>query len=101
MLPFFAILLFALVGIGALVIDGGLALTEQARLETAAEMMASESAYISSLPDAQLPEGCITDGVRQAACLEAFYFAPILSTLGADLERSVSGEANLLRLDVR
>jgi hypothetical protein len=98
-LPFFAILLFALVGIGALVIDGGLALTEQARLETAAEMMASESAYISSLPDAQLPEGCITDGVRQAACLEAFYFAPILSTLGADLERSVSGEANLLRVD--
>ena len=41
MLPLFATLLFALIGIGALVIDAGLALAEQARLETAAEMMVS------------------------------------------------------------
>jgi hypothetical protein len=99
MLPFFAILLFALTGIGALVIDGGLALTEQARLEAAAEMMVSELAYISSLPDAQLPANCITDGVRQAACLEAFYLAPILAPLGVDLEVSSRGDASSLRAD--
>ena len=54
MLPLFATLLFALIGIGALVIDAGLALAEQARLETAAEMVVSELAYVNTLPNGAL-----------------------------------------------
>ncbi|MFK7895273.1 MAG: hypothetical protein AB8G23_05535 [Myxococcota bacterium] len=85
MLPFFAILLFSLIGIGAMVIDGGLALTEQTRLETAAEMMVSEWAHVESLPTSDLPSECVTAGARQTECLEATYIAPLLNPLGVEL----------------
>ena len=99
MLPLLGTLLFALIGIGALIIDGGLALTEQARLETAAEMMVSELAFVESLPDAELPTGCAVGDPRRAECIERFFLAPILAPLGVDFAPGVEGESEWLRAD--
>lgn len=91
MLPLLGTLLFALIGIAALVIDVGLALTEQARLETAAEMMVNELAFVGSLPDEQLPSDCAGGDLRRNRCIERSFLAPILSPLGADFVSGVDG----------
>ena len=91
MLPLLGTLLFALIGIAALVIDGGLALTEQARLETAAEMMVSELAFVESVPDGQLPAGCQSDAPNRAQCIERSFLAPLLTPLGVDLVSGAGG----------
>ncbi|MEM9175880.1 MAG: hypothetical protein AAGC67_11655 [Myxococcota bacterium] len=84
MLPFLAMLLFALLGIGALIVDGGLALTEQARLETTAEMVASEWTFVQSTPEVW-PSACRTrTGDDRRRCLEAEYVAPLLAPLGVE-----------------
>src|SRR6056297_968600 len=89
MLPLFAMLLFALLGIGALVVDGGLALTEQARLDAAAEMLAREWVHTTALPDAALPERCrsLTQGTdARERCLRATRLGPLLGPLGLVLD---------------
>ena len=91
MLPLLGTLLFALIGIAALVIDGGLALTEQARLETAAEMMVSELAFVESVPDGQLPVGCQSDAPNRAECIERSFLAPFMAPLGVDFVSAVGG----------
>lgn len=93
MLPLLAILLFSLIGIGAMVIDGGLALSEQQRLEIAAEMMVSEWAHVQSLPDDALPSECVTSGARRTECLEAAYLAPLLAPMGVEMTGSGTNES--------
>jgi len=98
-LPLLGTLLFALIGIAALIIDGGLALTEQARLETAAEMMVSELAFVESLPDEELPAGCAVGDARRAECIQRFFLAPILAPLGVDFAPGVGGDPEWRRAD--
>ena len=98
MLPLLGTLLFALIGIAALVIDGGLALTEQARLETAAEMMVSELAFVESVPDAELPSGCRSGSPYRSVCIEFAFLAPILEPLGVDYVPAV-GDSEWRRAD--
>ena len=99
MLPLFATLLFALIGIGALVIDAGLALAEQARLETAAEMMVSELAYVNTLPNGALPSDCVVGGVRQPRCIEQNFLAPILEPLGVQFASGAASTTSWERVD--
>lgn len=93
MLPLFGLLLFALLGIGALVVDGGLALTEQARLETASEMMVAEWEHLrtdaSSRPGACELAG--VDAARRTRCLEALMIAPLIEPLGARVSAAGAG----------
>ena len=93
MLPLFGLLLFALLGIGALVVDGGLALTEQARLETASEMMVAEWEHLrtdaSSRPGAC--ELASVDATRRTRCLEALMIAPLIEPLGARASAGATG----------
>jgi len=86
-LPLLAMLLFALLGIGALIVDGGLALAEQARLETRAEMVASEWGYVQATPG-DWPTACesLTEPAALRRCLENAYLAPLLAPLGIERE---------------
>lgn len=87
MLPLLAMLLFALLGIGALIVDGGLALAEQARLETTAEMVASEWGYVQATPG-DWPPACesSTEPAARRRCLENEFVAPLLGPLGVERE---------------
>ena len=93
MLPLLATLFFALIGIGALIVDGGLALTEQARLETTAEMVTNEWMYVQSNAD-QWPTDCTGSPSTEIECLQRSYLAPLLDPLGVELsETGVPGGA--------
>jgi hypothetical protein len=104
MLPLFALLLFALLGLGALVVDGGLAFSEQARLDAAAESVALEWSHARALPASTQPTPCLdhAPGTRgNDDCLRAELLAPLLEPLGlagasdanplADSPRSLDG----------
>lgn len=104
MLPLFALLLFALLGLGALVVDGGLAFSEQARLDAAAESVALEWSRARDLPASTQPSACRDHAPGTAvneACLRAEVLAPLLEPLGlagasdasplADSPRSLDG----------
>ncbi len=82
MLPLLAALLFALFGIGALVVDGGFAFSEQARLDLRAEMVALEWAHARALPTNARPAACADAPVgsaEEAACLRAALLAPLVA----------------------
>ncbi len=102
MLPLFGMLLFALLGIGALIVDGGLALSEQARLDTAAEMLAHEWRHVRALPDSELPAQC-RDSARgsdaRERCLRETRLGPLLEPLGLVLEPATGPEQRALSLD--
>ncbi len=106
MLPLFALLLFALLGLGAVVVDGGLAFTEQARLDAAAESIALEWSHAQRLPPASQPAHCAEHAPGTAAneaCLRRDFLAPLLEPLGlvdagdagslGDSPRSLDGTA--------
>lgn len=85
MLPLFAPLLFALLGLGALLVDGGLAFSEQARLDAAAEEIALAWSDAQSLPAAGQPIQCVDHAPGTAghdACLRTALLAPLLEPLG-------------------
>lgn len=85
MLPLFALLLFALIGIGALVVDGGIAFTEQARLDAAAESLALEWSYARALPAASDSSECTQYALGSAereTCLRGDFLAPLVESLG-------------------
>lgn len=92
MLPILGMLLFALIGIGALVVDGGLALTEQARLETAAEMMVVEWEHLRTDASSR-PSECEMGGpgASRARCLERMRIAPLIESLGARVSEGPDG----------
>jgi len=107
MLPLFAMLLFALLGIGALVVDGGLAFTEQARLDAAAEMLAREWGHTTALPDAALPQPCrnaARGSETREGCLRATRLGPLLEPLGlvldpGDADRAAASDSPSLSLE--
>ena len=78
MLPLLALLLFVVFGIGALTVDSGVAFSEQARLDTMAEMMAAEAEYAARGP---MPEACRQSG-DEAACRRRVALTPMLTDLG-------------------
>lgn len=99
MLPLLAMLLFSLVGIGALVIDGGLALAEQSRLETSSEMVAWEWAHALSRPGDSPSIDCAGagGGAPSTRCLRDAFVAPLLAPLGLDVGADADGGAWVAR----
>ncbi len=91
MLPLVALLLFALFGIGALTVDGGLAFAEKARLETRAEMMAAEAEYASR---GEASSTCRRSR-NEAGCRRREALMPMLEDLGGlpwnSRDRSLDG----------
>ncbi|MGB0618681.1 MAG: hypothetical protein ACPGVZ_04360 [Myxococcota bacterium] len=100
MLPFFAMLLFALLGIGALIVDGGLALAEQSRLETTAEMVASEWGHVQASPGVWPADCEPLSGDALRRCLERAYIAPLLEPLGVDLDDAGTPSQRWARSDM-
>ncbi len=93
MLPLLAPLLFALLGFGALVVDGGLAFSEQERLDTRAEMVAREWAHARSLPPSERPIACAAEApgsAEESRCLRSALLAPLLEEDPAIEARGVS-----------
>lgn len=96
MLPLLAPLLFALFGIAALVVDGGLALSEQARLEAGAERLALEWNRARALSSSARPDACRDTAIGSNAsedCLRRALLRPLAEELGVeDVDALVAGD---------
>lgn len=96
MLPLLGPLLFALLGIGALVIDGGLALSEQARLDAAAETLALEWPHALDLADTARPPDCRTippGSPESDRCLRSALLLPLAREFAiSDPAAAIRGE---------
>lgn len=98
MLPLLAPLLFALLGLAALVIDGGLALGEQARLELQATMVAEEWSQVRDWPSAVRPAACraLPPGSEaNERCLRSALLVPMLEPLDPGAAQLADGAARL------
>lgn len=100
MLPLFAPLLFALLGLGALVVDGGLAFTEQARLDATAESLALEWSRARTLPLASMPGACPSlamGSLEQERCLRSELLASLVEPLGLVTASDADGTTDSAR----
>ncbi|MFO0687877.1 MAG: hypothetical protein U0900_04170 [Myxococcota bacterium] len=100
MLPLFAPLLFALLGLGALVVDGGLAFTEQARLDATAESLALEWSRARTLPLASMPGACPSlamGSLEQERCLRSELLASLVEPLGLVAASDADGTTDSAR----